>query len=224
MQKIKLTVDETAEYMNIIHTDDKLSQLFNTLSELYGSPEWLNEIKPMQDPQTILEEWKEIVREYAADDVINAARRLFRFGKIKTFPMPVHILAELADVEKMPAANDNRKKQSYNFPASLLPIWNKAITFGVVCNVFNTASDDFNAKGNEIRAKLPIEMRLTLSNRVNRAQDEYLRQDPRFLHIYENDPQAVFVACYKEGVFKDIIADIKQNINVRAENLTVGAW
>lgn len=223
MQKIKLTVDETAEYMNIIHNDEKLSRLFNTLSELYGSPEWLNEIKPMQDPQTILGEWKEIVREYASDDVINAARRLFRFGKIKTFPMPAHILAELADVEKI-TETPKRKTETYKKPAELVSVWRKAIVFGVVCGCYRSTNKEINAEGDAIRAKLPIDLTMFLDSRVWRAMDKYLSDDPRFWDMYRDDDVAQFVACYNAGVFSDIVADIKQNINARAENFTVGAW
>ena len=224
MQKIKLSVDETAEYMDIIRTDDKLSRLFNTLSELYGSPEWLSEIKPMQDPQTILGEWKEIVREYAADDVINAARRLFRFGKIKTFPMPAHILAELADVEKITKTANRRQTETYHKPAELVHIWRKAIVFAVVCGCYRSTNQEINDEGDAIRAKLPIDLTIFLNSRVWRAIKKYLSDDPRFCDIYRDDDIAQFVACYNAGVFADIIADIKQNINAKAENFTADAW
>ena len=100
----------------------------------------------------------------------------------------------------------------------------RLITDAARANLLKKAVLSKHAEGDAIRAKLPVDLTMFLDCRVWRAMDKYLSDDPRIWDVYRDDNRAQFVACYDAGVFADIIADIKQNINVKAENSAVGAW
>lgn len=70
----------------------------NTLSELYGDPQWLINPKSGQDIDSIFAEWDEALKDYSDDQIATACRMIFKYKRSSTFPRIAHILAELVDV------------------------------------------------------------------------------------------------------------------------------
>ena len=70
----------------------------NTLTELYGEPQWLVNPKSGQDVDSIFAEWDKALKDFSDDQIVTACRMIFKYKRSSTFPRIAHILAELVDV------------------------------------------------------------------------------------------------------------------------------
>lgn len=70
----------------------------NTLTELYGEPQWLVNPKSGQDVDSIFAEWDKALKDFSDDQIATACRMIFKYKRSSTFPRIAHILAELVDV------------------------------------------------------------------------------------------------------------------------------
>ena len=212
MKTRKLTDEEIEALIAKVETNETLNRLFQRLFALHGLPKWMTEKKPLQDPDFLLEEWEKLVGEYYESDIMDAASRLFKYRKLMTFPTAAHIIAEIPpDTERKgekhkPAIAPTPK------PAELVPHWRQADVFAVAVGRWRSLAKDINAEGDKIRSQMSAGCFVWANAAVYRAEREYLANDPRFLDLYRDDYCAQFVACYKAGVFADIIEKIRANV------------
>lgn len=79
--------------------NEQCSMAFETLTELYGEPKWLEKAG---DKDRVFEEWSKALEKYSPEQVKEACLRHFKWAKTSVFPKLAHILAQLVDEEPEP--------------------------------------------------------------------------------------------------------------------------
>ncbi len=210
MKTEKLTAEELGGLIDRIHDNPKLDVLFNRLFAIYGAPRWLAEKKPFQDPEFLVSEWENVVKDYDEADIMEAANRLFKFRKLQTFPTAAHILAELPEDTK--TIKPEPVKKPYAKPAELVEVWQRAKVFAVSLELYSTTDKETQAEGMKIRQQMTIGGWLECQRLAKDAMRDYFANDPRMHELYDDDSSRI-AAAYKAGVFADVIAKIRANID-----------
>lgn len=69
---------------------------FKIFVDLYGMPNWETNPKDGQKREEIIDMWSENLKRYTVDQVKQAAYRVYKFSKSRSFPTLNHLLAELS--------------------------------------------------------------------------------------------------------------------------------
>lgn len=70
----------------------------DTISELYGTPNWLSDPKKGMKIDSIFAQWDAALKGYTEEQVRIAIQKLWKYAKVSTTLRLGHILAELSDV------------------------------------------------------------------------------------------------------------------------------
>lgn len=196
-----MIIDDYKQYMT-----DNTQEAFQRLTDLFG------EANLVGDPKETMKIWNETLGQYALNDILEACNKLYRYGKLKTFPRLAHLESYLLGYEKIQSLNTDKVDDNNNVRPEYRGIIKEASLFSTLCNLW--ASSKCMEEANKLNHKMcmyAIKNKEKLSNdqyqfflwgvgRKAIIQDEFDKNKKSQFKKYDND-YLNFLEQYKLGFF-----------------------